>query len=578
MADADAAATPVTLTARVWSAAARAGEAVAAVARAVPWQPWSVLGPLVLVQWAAVAAFALTVRHNGWLFYQGGDETWYYTSAWSIANGHLPVTPVGWGWSLLLSPIALFAGPSYLSALPAIVLVQALVFLPLGLVSLYSIGARLGGRLLGYATAAAWIAAPFALILGTDPRYHERYVEQFLPQLLGLTGLADFVSMTLLIVATALLLRALDTRGHSDAMLAGAVASFAIGVKPSNAIFLIAVAALFLGTRRLKDGLLFAIALVPGLLVLAVWKYRGIGQIPAFALDPQLLALGAGGLPRPSELPAVVGAVHVNIDWNQLDRNLVSLREFFWNTRLFHVLPFVGLAALFRRSAGPALLVGVWFAAYFVLKGSNAYSTVESGSFFRFLMPALPAFLLLVAAIPLLVPVVGGRMAATGRAIRSRPTAARASSRSLLVVLAVTGLIPLLLFAVIPHLTPKTAVDFHDLGVYVPLRGSLRPEAHVTGGKVDLTWRAESTGNAKSFYRLVRWDRQPLVHVESGGTQDWSYLVPPVVVATPRDARATDEPGPGQWWYAVGWSANWIDDVTKGDVLLMSPPVPVDVP
>ena len=34
------------------------------------------LGTLVLVQWLAILAFALTVRHNGWLYYQGGDQLW----------------------------------------------------------------------------------------------------------------------------------------------------------------------------------------------------------------------------------------------------------------------------------------------------------------------------------------------------------------------------------------------------------------------------------------------------------------------------------------------------------------------
>src|SRR5581483_1455132 len=38
-------------------------------------EPWAVLAPLLLLQWAALLAFALTVRHNGWLYYQGGDET-----------------------------------------------------------------------------------------------------------------------------------------------------------------------------------------------------------------------------------------------------------------------------------------------------------------------------------------------------------------------------------------------------------------------------------------------------------------------------------------------------------------------
>ena len=59
--------------------------------RRLPREPWSVLVPLVLLQWLALAAFVGTVRHNGWLFYQGGDETFFYTSSWSIAHGQYAV-------------------------------------------------------------------------------------------------------------------------------------------------------------------------------------------------------------------------------------------------------------------------------------------------------------------------------------------------------------------------------------------------------------------------------------------------------------------------------------------------------
>ena len=36
---------------------------------------------LKLVQWIAVAVFALRTERNGLLFYQGGDQTFFYTTA-----------------------------------------------------------------------------------------------------------------------------------------------------------------------------------------------------------------------------------------------------------------------------------------------------------------------------------------------------------------------------------------------------------------------------------------------------------------------------------------------------------------
>ena len=52
-------------------------------------EPWIVLAPLVVAQWVVLAVFAFTVQRNGWLFYQGGDQTWFYTSAWELAHGRI---------------------------------------------------------------------------------------------------------------------------------------------------------------------------------------------------------------------------------------------------------------------------------------------------------------------------------------------------------------------------------------------------------------------------------------------------------------------------------------------------------
>ena len=70
-------------------------------------EPWIVLAPLVVAQWVVLAVFALTVERNGWLFYQGGDQTCFYTSAWELAHGRVPETLVGYLWPFLLAPLAL---------------------------------------------------------------------------------------------------------------------------------------------------------------------------------------------------------------------------------------------------------------------------------------------------------------------------------------------------------------------------------------------------------------------------------------------------------------------------------------
>ena len=130
----------------------------AANAFAVSLRPAYVLGGLLVVQWLAVLALALTVRHNGWLYYAGGDQLWHYSGAYLLAHGHLPPSIVGFGWSILLMPLALIAGPNLVSALPGIVLFNTVVLLPVALLCVYGIGARIAGRLFGYFAAALWIA------------------------------------------------------------------------------------------------------------------------------------------------------------------------------------------------------------------------------------------------------------------------------------------------------------------------------------------------------------------------------------------------------------------------------------
>src|SRR6266545_2166655 len=108
-------------------------------------EPWAVLVPLVLAQWIALAVLVASIRHNAWLFYQGGDQTFFYTSSWTIAGGHIPEAAIGYAWPYLLSPVALVSGANYLAALPVLVLLQAAVLLPVALYCVYAIGARIGG-------------------------------------------------------------------------------------------------------------------------------------------------------------------------------------------------------------------------------------------------------------------------------------------------------------------------------------------------------------------------------------------------------------------------------------------------
>ncbi|HVM18229.1 MAG TPA: glycosyltransferase family 39 protein [Gaiellaceae bacterium] len=520
-----------------------------------------VLATLVVAQWLATGAFAASVERNGWFFFQGGDQTWLYSSAWALSDGFLPPTIISYAWPLLLAPVALFAGPDYLAALPAIVVLQVLLLQPLALLCVYGIASRLGGRLVGYVAAAAWIAAPFAIIPLWDPRYHERYVDQFLPQALGLTGMADYPSMVAALVAAYLTVRALENGSWADGAAAGLAVGFAIGLKPSNAFVVVAPLAALAVARRWRPAGAFALALAPALLTLALWKYRGLGYLPAFLFPEARVAAGAVAFTGPLD-------PYLSLDWQRLADNEAQLREYFWSVRLLEWVPLVGLVGVARRSLPTAVLLGTWFVAFLLGKGASERAGVEVGTFFRLLMPAYPAFFLLGVGILLVVPVLGGRLASL-----PRPHAPPLRAAALATGAAVFALAPLAAVAAARPLPEPAVLQHVPSNTLVPVDARLVPR--VDGGGA-LVWQ-ERSGSARPSYRVLR---APAEEDVVCGTTDpavprYCFLEMEVVDVT-RDRTLRVDPGGGRWAYRIGVAASWNDDPQEGDVLFVSAPVVVD--
>ena len=554
--------------------------------RLPPWlgpfgrEPWVVLGPLILVQWVALLALALIVRHNSWLYYQGGDQTFYYTTGWEFSHWRMPTAEVGWGWSYVLTPIAGPAGNVVLAGLPGVILLNTLILLPVALIAMYGIGARLGGRVFGYWTAAAWVAVPYIAIPLFVQRYHGKYLEQTLPQTFGMTPLADFPSMVLLILAAYLVLRALDTRAWQEAVLAGLVVGFAFAVKPSNVIFFAAPIAAFVFARRWQQLVGFGATVLPGVLLVLLWKQRGLGTQPLFAESGggTLAALGIPHVP--------LGGIgrYINIDWQHLQDNKDEFREFFFGIRPLQWLGIAGVLALIRRGWAKAALVSVWFYAFLVIKGTSDQASVEDASFFRLLMPAFPAFVLLLAAVPLLAPRLAATIAArwpTRRADPSRLT------RPIVAVGALTAFVPLLLLATARVQEHQRTVKNDAQHTLVPVSDAFRLTGAEASGRVSLRWRAPYDGSVATFYVVLRSPRKfpdptnPDKRIVkegvscreriSGASKDCHLFMRRL--ATTRAPTFTDRPPKGKWTYRIGLAANWLNDPARGDVLLVSPPV-----
>jgi hypothetical protein len=551
-------------------------------------QPWSVLGPLLIVQWLALLALGLSVEHNGWLYYQGGDQSYYWTGAHQLSHWTLPVALVGYAWSYLLIPVAFFAGSNVLSGLPAVIVLNALILLPTALLCVYGIATRIAGRIFGYWAALLWVLVPYVTIPMFDHRYHEKYVDITLPQSLGLTVLGDFPSMVFLLVTAYLLVRGLDTRDWADTVLAGLTGGFAIGLKPSNSLFLGAAVLALLVARRWTQTAAFAAALVPGLFLLALWKQRGLGELPAFSSSS-----GSGGSLAAIGADAPIGSLvspvrrYVDLNWHQLHQNIDGVREFFWAVRPLEFVPFAGLVAIGRRSWPKSILVFGWFMTFLLIKGTDDKANIEDASFFRLLMPSFPAFLLLLASIPLLVPVFSW----TRRVLPVPPPALparRPGRRVLATVGAVLVVLPLIFVAATTPQSTADAVTYRFQDVYVPVQ-SFRLKVSRSGNKELLTWGAPYSGDTQVFYTVLRVrpvssdpdndNRKTTEGLSCKNRQHGAPLSCDLVMthlSTTATRRYVDRPPPGRWTYRVGMTANWVNDTSLGDVMIVSDPVTID--
>jgi hypothetical protein len=526
-------------------------------------EPWRLLVPLLVVHWIAVVIFTTRVNHNGWLFYQGGDQIWFWTTGWLLGQGWITVPAVAQGWSLLLMPFTWIGGAGFVGGLPGTLLLQALVVAPVALWCVYELGARIGGRVIGYWAAAIWTLGPYVAVPLFVDRYHDRYVDQFLPMPLGLTAMADYTGTVFLLLSAVFTLRAIENRDPGTIAVAGLAAGFGALVKPSNLIYLAAPLVALLVARRWRELLVGGAALAPALIALALWKYRGYGYLPAFAYQEAHVALGPDTLVAPYDK-------YVSIDWDNIGDNLASLREVFWSMRVLQWLPFAGAIAVARRSVPAALMLSVWFWAFFVLKGSSEDATVDSGSFFRFLLPAIPAFLLLAASLPLLIPKYGAELAAR----TALPKAGALGRRALVTAVVVLGVLPVVAAAASPVRGPDDVLQHIEIGLPVE---DLDLEAR--GRRVvRLSWSEPDVGSTRVFYKLFRSpaDTDTLCFTDGSGA-DRCTLVS-VELDTLRKTSAVDRPGPGTWTYRVGAAANWVDDPELGDVFLLSNPVTVTVP
>jgi hypothetical protein len=533
--------------------------------------PRVVLGTLIGVQIAAIALLALSIEHNGWVFFHGGDQIWLTSQAWLLGHLELPPTELGYLWSVVLAPIMLVTGPTYVQAIPPVIFLNVLIFGPIAILCVYGIAARIGGRLLGYWAVLLWVVAPFATIPLFVDRYQERFAEHFLPQALGLTTLSDYPSMVLVLASAFFVVRSLEPGRVTDAALAGLLLGAAAGMKPPNILLAAGAVLAYPVARRWREGAVFGAAIVPSLLVLAFWKYRGLGDLPVLAMEQMRVAAGAG-------VVALDLDTYLELDVDHWRQQMDELREFFWSARLVQWAPIAGLLAVLRvRRGAVAALLGGWLGAFLLVKGFSTRASIESNTFWRLLMPAWPAYLLLLASVPLLVPTLARRL---GDRLRP-PVAAALRARWIAVGAVVTVLVPAAAFAASsPTDSPERGVFQDDVDNFIltAVDDGVELTATRTESSVELSWTSGGPRRGEVFYHVFRADSPDTdVECEQSNEAIAYYCYHQAArLTTTRDTTFVDpSPPTGAATYRIGIATNWLNDDQQGDIFAFSPPASV---
>ena len=311
----------------------------------------------------------------------------------------------------------------------------------------------------------------------------------------------DFPSMVLVLAAALLVVRSLADARLWDVALAGLVAGTAGALKPPNYLFVVGAVLAYLVARRLRGSVVFLARARP--------EHRSSsrsGRTGASAtsrptsLEETRVALGSG-------LPRLNYERYVQLDWAHWREQMDSLREFFWSARLAQWAPLAGLLAVVRVHRTPvAALLGGWLGAFILVKGFDDRADIQANTFWRLLMPAWPAYLLLFASIPLLVP----RLAPSLGRRTLPPASSRISPRWVAAAAVVTLVVPALATAassqIQPPSPPAVVQDLGSSTILTPVDPDIHLEVQPVGAANVLHWSAGSSWHANVFYRVYRKD------------------------------------------------------------------------
>jgi hypothetical protein len=336
-----------------------------------------------VAQWLVTAGVAVTAHRSGSIYGSEASAHAVAGAAHRLADGSLPHTG-GPAYPVLLAPLALLTDS--VNTIAAVVTSLTVVVLaPVASYCLLDLARSIAGHRYAVLGAAVWLLGPVAAVPLFVAKYHDTYVDVVLPALYGLTLDPTYLAMVLSLAAAAATLRA-TAGAPGAAFCAGLLTALAAAVLPVAAAVVVGAGLALVASGRWRGLLEAAVALAAGLAPTLVWREQALGGVT--------LTLG-----NPSR--------------DDFDAVMTSIREYFWSNRLLQWFPVAGAVGMLRLARPASALLGGWLGAFVVVVVATR-SDVVNGRLFIEMIPSWPAYALLIAAIPALVPGLTHRF-------RSRP-------------------------------------------------------------------------------------------------------------------------------------------------------------
>ncbi len=185
------------------------------------------------------------------------------------------------------------------------------------------------------------------------------------------------------------------------------------------------------------------------------------------------------------------------------------------------------------------------------------------------MITAGPAFLMLLAALPLLLPRLPRRLP---RSVPAPWASPRVRIGALAAGVTLFAVVPLGFAAVATPLRASDGLAYVvSNDVPVPVDGGIPLAATASGGSVTLRWPAAHPSGGAVFYRIFRGAAGAAPDCSKYPGRAVNCLLPLTIVGTTREPSFVDRPGAGHWAYRVGVAANWLNDTSYGDVYVLSP-------